>query len=202
MPEHDEPITTVPRLVAPDDRLFIAVAYQAVLGRAPDPEGGAHYLAQLRAGAHKLAILKQLRRSAEGRAFIPGVAGLDRAIKRYHWATRPVLGAIVRLFTGEEGNGATHRRLRMLANDISRLLIEQSAQRDAIRHLVGQTGKDWGGLAPYVASGQTEDIFQNKVPLPPALHPDQETIPASLDSKEREVLGTLRRSAFLKGARA
>lgn len=202
MLENDAPITSVPRLVAPDDRLFIAVAYQAVLGRAPDPEGEAHYLAQLRAGAHKLTILKRLRRSPEGRAFVPGVAGLDRAIKRHHWATKPVLGAIVRLFTGEEGNGATHRRLRMLANNVGSLRIELAAQRDAIRELVGQTGKNWGGLTPAVASGPAGDILQNKVAPRPALHHDQEPIPASLDSKEREVLGVLRSSALLKGARA
>ena len=122
--EGDGPVTSVPRLLAPHDREFIRTAYQAVLGRAPDPEGEAYYLARLRAGTHKLAILKQLRRSSEGRNFIPGVAGLDRAIKRHAWATLPILGALLRLLWGEEGNGATHRHLRILANEIGSIRSE------------------------------------------------------------------------------
>lgn len=124
--ESDEPVTSVPALLAPHDRAFIHTAYRAVLGRAPDLEGEAYYLARIRAGNHKLAILKQLRRSQEGRKFIPGVAGLDRAIKKYRWATLPVLGVMVRLLLGEEGNGATHRALRVLANDVGRLRSEQT----------------------------------------------------------------------------
>lgn len=130
--EGDGPVTSVPRLLAPHDREFIRTAYQAVLGRAPDPDGEAYYLARLRAGTHKLAILKQLRRSSEGRNFIPGVAGLDRAIKRHVWATLPILGALLRLLWGQEGNGATHRALRVLANDIGRLRGEVY---DTVAHL-------------------------------------------------------------------
>lgn len=119
--ESDELVTSVPRLLAPHDQEFIQTAYQAVLGRAPDPEGEAYYLARLRAGTQKLAILKQLRRSAEGQNFIPGVAGLDRAIKRHVWTTLPILGALLRLLWGTEGDGATHRALRIVANDVGRL---------------------------------------------------------------------------------
>lgn len=116
--DSDVPITSVPQLLAPHDLNFIHAAYQALLGRAPDAEGEAYYLTRLRAGDHKLEILKQLRRSAEGKAFIPGVAGLDRALRRHGWATMHLVGAIVRLFTGVEGNNATHRKLRVLANEI------------------------------------------------------------------------------------
>ena len=135
MVESDGPITSVPRLLAPHDRHFIHTAYQAVLGRAPDAEGGAYYLARLRAGVHKLAILRQLRQSPEGRAFTPGVAGLDRAIRRYSWATMPLVGGVVRQFTGAEGNSATHRRLRILANEIGCIRVEQSALAGAVRRL-------------------------------------------------------------------
>jgi hypothetical protein len=140
--EDHEPVTSVPRLLAPHDREFIRTAYEAVLGRAPDQEGAAYYLTRLRAGTHKLAILKQLRRSPEGRTFIPGVAGLDRAIKRHVWATLPVLGALLSVLWGAEGNSATHRALRMLANDMGRLRAdhvglrsEQAALTAAVREL-------------------------------------------------------------------
>lgn len=122
------PVTSIPRLLAPHDAEFIRVAYEAVLGRAPDQEGGAYYLGRLRAGVHKLEILKQLRRSPEGREFIPGVAGLDRAIRSHSQANLPLLGAIIRLLTGAEGNSATERQLRVIANDLGR------AQQEILRN--------------------------------------------------------------------
>lgn len=121
MPADESPITSVPRLLAPHDAEFIRVAYQAVLGRAPDPEGGTYYLARLRTGTHKLEILRQLRRSAEGRAFVPGVAGLDRAIRRHRRSNWPLFGPVIRLFTAGESNNPTHRQMRMLINEVGRL---------------------------------------------------------------------------------
>jgi FkbM family methyltransferase len=120
----DGPITSVAQLLVPHDRAFIHAAYQSVLGRAPDPEGEAYYLARLRLGGHKLGILKQMRHSAEGRAFIPAVAGLDRAIRRYRWAMVPLLGIMLRRLWGIDGNGATHRALRVIANDVARIRSE------------------------------------------------------------------------------
>jgi hypothetical protein len=152
MMEQKGPITSVPPLLALHDRAFVHAAYQAVLGRSPDPEGETHYLAQLRAGTHKLAILGQMRRSPEGRAFIPGVAGLDSAIRWYRQATLPLLGALVRLLTGEEGNGATHRRLRMLSNDIGRMDNDLVALAHRVEHL-GQT--------PWHASPPADDDRQS-----------------------------------------
>lgn len=119
MAEHDEPITSVQRLLQLHDREFILAAYKSVLGRASDPDGESHYLAQLRSGTHKLAILRELRRSAEGRSFIPGVAGLDAAIKRHHWATLPFIGLLVRSLLGGEGNSHTDRQFRALTNELA-----------------------------------------------------------------------------------
>lgn len=145
--DSDVPITSVPQLLAPHDLHFIHAAYQALLGRAPDAEGEAYYLTRLRAGDHKLEILKQLRRSAEGKAFIPGVAGLDRALRRHGRANLPVVGPVIRLFNGAEGDGATHRQLRMITNELARL----------------QTGMRIG-LAQLNVNGALE----NPMPLPPA----------------------------------
>ena len=133
--EQEGPVTSVPRLLAPYDREFIVTAYQAVLGRAPDAAGDLYYLGRLRAGAHKLDILKQLRRSPEGRAFVPGVAGLDRAIKRHRRANLPLLGAVLRVFTGAEGNSVTHRHLRIVANEIARGRTEQAGLASRVDHL-------------------------------------------------------------------
>ena len=100
------------------DRAFIRCAFLTLLGREIDPEGEAYYLSRLRRGYAKIALLKQLRRSAEGRQNDPGIAGLDRAIARYRRANLPMVGWAVRQFNGEEGDGAAARRLRAIENRI------------------------------------------------------------------------------------
>lgn len=127
MSEREGPITSVPQLLARHDADFVRTAYQALLGRAPDEEGHAYYLQRLRAGVHKLDLLKQLRRSPEGRNFIPGVAGLDRAIKRHRMANLPLVGAIIRLLTGAEGNSAVDRQIRAMRNELDALKSQHSA---------------------------------------------------------------------------
>lgn len=171
MIEGDEPITTVPRLLEPHDRHFIHTAYQSLLGRAPDPEGERYYLGRLRAGTHKLDILGQLRRSPEGRAFIPGVAGLDRAIKRHRRANLPLIGWIIRWLTGAEGNSAIHRQLRILANDVGRqscyhldLLARQAALMVAVHEVAKNASSHAIAACPAFATdtppetGTMEDI--------------------------------------------
>jgi hypothetical protein len=202
MDDLEGPITSVPLLLAPHDREFLQVAYLAVLGRAPDPTGEAFYLARLRAGEHKLYILKQLRQSDEGRAFVPGVAGLDRAIKRHGLATFPVIGALVRFFTGWEGNGALQRQLRVLANELGRLQADQTAMANAVQELTLLSRAT--ATAPLTAA------------LPPSLPLQRSPSPAggsaaaadpsgtsawgrALDSKEQRLLDILRQSALRLG---
>ncbi|OYQ25074.1 hypothetical protein CHU93_14685 [Sandarakinorhabdus cyanobacteriorum] len=191
--ESDGPITSVPRLLAPHDREFIRTAYQSVLGRAPDPDGEAHFLGHLRAGVHKLTILRHLRQSDEGRAFIPGVAGLDRAIRRHRRANLPVIGALFRLFTGAEGNGATHRQLRILANDLGRMRGEQVGLAAMVQQLAQR---------PVVVA----EAAPAPAPPPPpawAVQPprlDPGPMPETFDSTERRLLSSLRLFALTRGA--
>jgi len=201
--DREGPITSVPRLLAPHDAAFIHLAYQAILGRAPDAEGEAYYLARLRAGVHKLAILKQLRQSAEGRAFIPGVAGLDRTIKRHRWATMPVAGAVVRLLTGADGDGATHRQLRILANDMGCLRGEQAALAGTMQQLAARlivvpakAALSFQPAQPAVPNASTP-AAPVAAPKPPSLDPGP--MPQSLDSQERRLLGSLRLFALTRG---
>lgn len=119
MNESNGPIRTVPRLLAAHDRLFIHIAFHALLGRAPDDEGEAYYLTRLRNGVHKLTILKQLRRSPEGRAFVPGVAGLDRAIKRHSLANLPFVGVMIAWLIREERDTQTTIALRRMEHRLA-----------------------------------------------------------------------------------
>lgn len=187
------PITSVPRLLAPHDAEFIRVAYEAVLGRAPDPEGGAYYLGRLRAGAHKLEILKQLRRSPEGRDFIPGVAGLDRAIRRHRRANLPVLGPIIRLLTGAEGNSATQRKLRVIANEIGGLRAEQAS-------LFASLHVQTAGLGSTTPTVDPQSPRQLGIAAEDGANLNSGSAPLDLDSRERRLLATLRLHAHTRGA--
>src|SRR3546814_1452446 len=65
------------------DANFIRCAFVTILGRQPDPDGEAHYLDGLRRGTSKLGIISDLRVSAEGNAHDPGIAGLDKALRKH-----------------------------------------------------------------------------------------------------------------------
>lgn len=97
---------------------FIRCAFVTMVGRQSDPDGEAHFLGCLRRGDTKLSILRALRLSDEGRQHDPGIAGLDRALKRDHAARRKWTGWLVRLFTGAEGNSPLERQLRSLRNAV------------------------------------------------------------------------------------
>lgn len=202
---YDSPITSVPLLLALQDRTFIHAAYVSVLGREPDPVGASYYLARLRSGTHKLQILKQLRRSAEGRAFVPAVAGLDRAIKRHVWATTAILGPILRFFIGEEGNSALHRQLRVVTNVLGGIQAEQAQVLGELARLRSEhsalatslQGAALGGVAQHAPA--TADKSPLAAPLPP-MSRQPELAPIALDSAERRVLSTLRAFSSTRGA--
>lgn len=185
----NEPVTSVTRLLAPHDIDFIWVAYQALLGRAPDQEGAAYYLARLRAGTHKLAILKQLRRSPEGQKFIPGVAGLDRAIRRHQRANLPLLGLVIRLMTGADGNSATHRRLRVIENEIGRLRVGYSDALNALDRLAASSAT--GG--PATIPPENHFITQSHHSQQPATSPQPAELPPHAEViRRRLALGARR----------
>ena len=104
---------------------FVRCAYVTVLGRQPDAAGEAHYTRRLRSGHAKLEILWQLRKSKEALNHDPGIAGFDRLLKRARLERAALVGPIVRLFTGGEGNDARWRRHRALLNQLERQAAHQ-----------------------------------------------------------------------------
>lgn len=109
-----------------DDIDFVRCAYVTLLGRQPDAAGEAYYASRIRRGQSKLAILRQLRFSDEARSHDPGIAGLDRALKTDRIAQWPVIGHLIRMWTGHEGNSPIQRRLRMIDNDLAVLRVEMT----------------------------------------------------------------------------
>ena len=79
-----------------DDRSFVSVAYRAVLGRLPDADGQASYLAHLRNGMPKYQILEHLISSDEGKRFGTRIRGLSDITSRNRWYSLPVIGPFLR----------------------------------------------------------------------------------------------------------
>ena len=104
-------------LISWNDIDFVRCAYVTMLGRQPDLPGQTHNLEKLRAGDSKLDILWRLRASPEARQHDPGIAGLDRALKRAALQRRPLLGAMSRFLRPDaDSNSRNSRALRVLTN--------------------------------------------------------------------------------------
>lgn len=114
----NQPAGTLAQLLALHDQEFVQSAYLTLLGRAADPDGLRTYVQQVRAGERKIAIIAQLHRSAEGRAFAAELPGLSGAISAYRQSRWPVLGRLITALCGNEGNGAHERKLRSIENAV------------------------------------------------------------------------------------
>jgi len=114
-------------LLAWDDADFVRCAYVTVLGRQPDWQGESYYTNRIRRGHLKQEVLWQLRHSPEGPAHDPGIKGFDRALKLAAWSRKPIVGAIVRILYGMDGDGTSDRHHRMMMNELARLRAELAA---------------------------------------------------------------------------
>ncbi|SJZ89794.1 Glycosyltransferase, GT2 family [Trichlorobacter thiogenes] len=94
---HDCVADTLEKLLSYDDEDFIRSSYLTLLGREPDPDGQAYYLARLRAGISKIEILACLHLSEEGRIWGAELIGLKDIILRHRLLKIPVLGSVLRL---------------------------------------------------------------------------------------------------------
>jgi hypothetical protein len=75
-------------LLALDDVVFVASAYQMLLNREVDPEGFRVYMALLQGGWTKLHVVKALFESEEGRKVKSPLAGLALALQQHAKAQR------------------------------------------------------------------------------------------------------------------
>ncbi len=106
-------------LLAWNDLDFVRCAYVTLLGRQPDPTGQTHFVALIRAGHSKLEVLWLLRQSPEAKGHDPGIAGLDRSLRRAAWERRPLLGAISRLLRADADSASRYDRALRAALNMS-----------------------------------------------------------------------------------
>jgi FkbM family methyltransferase len=138
--EEIKAIGNVDQLIALHDEAFVNAAYRLLLGRAPDPDGKAFYLARVRSGYPKQWVLAQLRLSGEGQERGVGLTGLEGVISRELKAQRS-MGFWLSQKLGAGGSHDEHkRRLRAFENRLGCLLQEAAASLDEIgRGIRGST---------------------------------------------------------------
>lgn len=89
-------IRHVDELLQRHDREFVVASYNALLGRDPDEEGLAFYLARLRAGLDRTQMLLELSRSDEARLFAARIDGLPALLDRVNADQRRLLRSLRR----------------------------------------------------------------------------------------------------------
>ncbi len=93
---------------------FVRSAYLTLVRRDPDDPGLQFYLSRLIDGSQKIQILSEMSQSDEARALGTTLPGLREAISRYRRTRVPVLGAVIRFITREEGDFPSDVRLRAI----------------------------------------------------------------------------------------
>jgi hypothetical protein len=119
-------ITDVDHLMALHDEAFVDAAYHFLLGRAPDPDGRAFYLAQIRSGHPKDWMLAKLRLSREGQERAVDLPGLELAISREVKAHRSKALWLSRKLGAGRSLEEHERKLRAVENQIG-CLVDKSA---------------------------------------------------------------------------
>ncbi len=92
---------------------FVDVAFQSLLGRAPDDNGRTYYLRRLEDGWSRTSVLIQIARSDEGQAGVASVSGLDALLKRQRKIDFPLFGRF-RHRTDEQRNAPLDRAMRRI----------------------------------------------------------------------------------------
>ncbi len=124
-------VSSLDELLAYHDADFVHCAYIALLGRISDPEGMRYYLGRLRAGHAKIAILKQMVSSSEGKKHDWQVAGLKQAFTQYRWETMPIIGMLFR-------KNVLTQEIRQIQSSIYRLNQEMNSRFDAMEQQIKQ----------------------------------------------------------------
>lgn len=147
-------------LLAWHDVDFVRCAFVTMLGRQPDAEGEAYYAGRIRDGHSKLEVLWQLRRSKEGERHDPGIAGLDRALKRAAHGRDRFIGWIIRPFSGAEADDRETRRWRSLKNSVDYLRVSQDRQFALLHSLLNSAPAAAAGVSVRPAAQPTAPLSE------------------------------------------
>ena len=103
------------------DAEFVDQVYQKLLKRPPDPSGGSHYLAAIRAGESRYQILDGIFRSEEAREQGVQLLGMTRYRRRRALYAIPFVGRLAQILAFLWQAGSVRKDLRALENHLYRL---------------------------------------------------------------------------------
>lgn len=178
-------IRHVNQLIALDDKALIESLYLTLLRRAPEKEGLDFYLAQLRSGHDKCALIADFASSPEARAVSHSLPGLAEFIKLH----RSWKSSVARVIFGYRQRAA---QLNRIENALARSRQELD---DAVAHIRGRLAAIEGRLslaaddALPTASATADpaaDIDLSGVPLP-ARRIFRELMTAATDHQRRSI---------------
>ncbi|WP_429328191.1 DUF4214 domain-containing protein [Paraburkholderia atlantica] len=141
---------------------FIRETYRAVLGRSPDPEGLGHYRAKLLEGYSKGLIIRDMRRSREGKAHGAYVAGLMFSHGFARLSHIPVLGNLISMFTALLNASQVGRRLRSTESRADLLAAElggyMQRANDQLSSLISQFELAHNDLVRYTETRASREL--------------------------------------------
>ncbi|MCA8154887.1 DUF4214 domain-containing protein [Burkholderia contaminans] len=97
---------------------FVREAYSAVLGRAPDAVGFEHYLERLNAGASKISVIRDMRKSQEGRAVGAYIGGFGKKSVMMMVGNIPIVGRFVKITAALWMAPENQERIRVLESQL------------------------------------------------------------------------------------
>lgn len=139
-------IRSVTDLMQWHDEVFLELAYQIMLRRPVDPGGRHYYLARLRMGRSRLAILDQLSKAPDAAPLVEQIHDLSSELARYRASRRFFKGFKARWTDLEIGSRGTFISARAMSNAVGRTRQEimlvcadlMAGQRDLSRAVSSQ----------------------------------------------------------------
>lgn len=122
-------------LLSLHDEKFVNTAYTEILGRAPDSDGLAHYLAQVRSGTDKAEIITNLANSTEGRCHSARMKELLGVTEKYGGRVRFLFAWVSKRLSSRRAQ-SIERQLRIIENDLYLVKQTLAQQTDLVIELV------------------------------------------------------------------
>jgi len=119
-------------LLAYPEKDFISVVFRILTSAEPPPGNLAAYSRKLRQGMSRRQLVAEVLSSEDARSASEFTVSLASAIQLYRLARLPLVGWIIGLATGIEGEGACVQRLRRIENQVFQLGNDQPASSDDI----------------------------------------------------------------------
>jgi hypothetical protein len=152
------------------DAEFVQEAFRLLLGRAPDPQGLAHYLGHVRQGLDKRHVLMDVYSSSECKARLATQPSLQRFFPGRRAWLWPGIGPLLRKLDAWRSRRDVLRHLRMIDNDLHRHRTDVERQLQRLEALLGQSSFNaLGALSSLHSDAEASPQPQVAGPIPPSL---------------------------------